>query len=91
MKCCANNYFNEQCLNKKVIPKYAHMMISNTLPASRITSKKVQAIRIKEEINFFLNKSFYLYNTLGYVRKVSLIPIVVDLWEPKCSLLLCIL
>jgi len=23
MKCCANIYFNRQCLNKKVIPEYA--------------------------------------------------------------------
>ena len=47
MKCCANIYFNKQCPNKKVFPKYTNPKISNTSPASHITVKEVQAIRLK--------------------------------------------
>ena len=33
MKCCANIYFNRQCLDKKVIPKYGNIatVIDNKL------------------------------------------------------------
>jgi len=33
-KCCANIYFNKQCLIKKVIPKYGQINVPNTTPAS---------------------------------------------------------
>jgi hypothetical protein len=48
MKCCAKMYFNQPCLNKKVITKYANIMISYTSPATNITLKKVQKIRIRD-------------------------------------------
>ena len=38
----------QERLNKKLIPKYANVMVSNTPPASYITSKKTQMIRIKD-------------------------------------------
>jgi len=37
MKCCANIYFNRQCLIKKVVPKYANIKIPHTSPATNIT------------------------------------------------------
>jgi hypothetical protein len=55
-KCSANICFNKQCLTKKVIPKYAQIKIPNTSPASKNTTKKVQMIRIKEEIKFLYKK-----------------------------------
>jgi hypothetical protein len=65
MKCCANLYFNRQCLIKKLIPKYADIKIPNTSPAADYTSKKIRNIRIKDEIKFLykkkqqLNKDIY--------------------------------
>ena len=34
LKCCANIYFNKQCLIKKVTSKYANIKFANTSPAS---------------------------------------------------------
>jgi len=48
-KCCANIYFNKQCLAKKIVPNYANMKIANTLPAAQVTTKKTQITRIKDE------------------------------------------
>jgi hypothetical protein len=60
MKCCANIYFNRQCLNKKVIPKYANIKVAHTSPASNITF----VIRIKDEIKFLYKKKEKLNNDL---------------------------
>ena len=57
MKCCASIYINRQYLIKKVIPKYANINIPYTPPASNITQKKIQTIRLKDEIKF-LYKSY---------------------------------
>ena len=35
-----------------VIPKYANIKISNTSSVSYITAKKVQVIRVKDEVKF---------------------------------------
>ena len=61
MKCCANIYFNRQCLIKKVIPKYAKIKIPYTFPATKITQKKTQIIRLKDEIKFLYMKKIYIY------------------------------
>jgi len=60
MKCCANIYFNRQCLIKKVIPKYAKIKIPYTFPATKITQKKTQIIRLKDEIKFSYMKKKYI-------------------------------
>jgi len=39
LKCCANIYFNRQCLAKKIIPNYAKIKFQNTSPAAQLTSK----------------------------------------------------
>ena len=65
MKCCANIYFNQQCLIKKVIPKYANIKITYTSPATNVTQKKRHTIWLKDEIKFLykkkekLNKDLY--------------------------------
>ena len=56
MKCCENIYFNRQCLIKKVVPKYANIKIPYTSPATNITQKKIQTIRLKDEIKFLYKK-----------------------------------
>ena len=64
-KCCANIYFNKQCLYKKVTPKYAQVRIPNTSPASQNTAHKARIMRIKDELRFLhkkketLNKELY--------------------------------
>jgi len=48
-----------------VIPKYAQIKIPYTSPASTVTKKKAQTIRVKEEIKYLymkkdkLNESLY--------------------------------
>jgi len=56
LKCCANVYFNKQCLAKKIIPYYAKLKFQNTSPAAQLTSKKAQSTRIKDKIKFLLMK-----------------------------------
>jgi len=55
MKCCANIYFNWQCLIKKVIPKYANIQIPHTSPATDITQKKIQSDK-KMKSNSYIRK-----------------------------------
>jgi len=65
VNCCANIYFNRQCIKQGIVPKYASIKIPNTSPTSKMTQKKVQITRMKEEIKYlykkkdFLNKSLY--------------------------------
>jgi len=54
LKCCANIYFNKQCLLKKVIPKYAKIKLGNSSPAAIVTTKKAQITRIKDESPYIL-------------------------------------
>jgi len=56
LKCCANIYFNKQCINRIITPKYAKVKFTNTSPASQTTAKKAQLIRIKDEIKFLYKK-----------------------------------
>jgi len=53
LKCCANIYFNKQCLRKKIVPKYVNIKVANTFPAAQTTMKKGQLIRIKETTKYF--------------------------------------
>jgi hypothetical protein len=56
LKCCANIYFNRQCLTNKVVPKYANIKFPNTSPSAHVTTKKAQVARIKDEIMFLHKK-----------------------------------
>jgi len=69
LKCCANIYFNKQCLSKKFIPNYANVKLLNTSPAAHITQKKVHIMRIKDEIKFLYKKKQKLNN---YLYKIHL-------------------
>jgi hypothetical protein len=62
--CCANIYFNRQCLKQGVIPIYAQIKIPNTSPASKITQNKTQVSRIKEEIIYLYKKKDILNESL---------------------------
>ena len=64
MKCCANTYFNRQCLIKKIIPKYANIKIPYTSPATHAKQKKIHTIRLKDEIKFLYKKKEKLNNDL---------------------------
>jgi len=64
MKCCSNTYCNRQCLIKKLVPKYANIKISYTSSATNITQKKLQTIRLKDEIKFLYKKKDKLNNDL---------------------------
>jgi hypothetical protein len=46
MKCNVNIYFNRQCIIQNVIPQYAKIKIPHTSPASKVTQKRIQAMRI---------------------------------------------
>jgi len=52
LKCCANIYFNKQCLVRRIVPSYANIKLPNTSPAASTTQKKVHSMRIKDEIKF---------------------------------------
>jgi hypothetical protein len=57
MKCCANIYFNRQCLNKKLVPNYAKIKVPLTSPAaSQTTSTIVVFIHWFILILFFFSK-----------------------------------
>jgi len=64
LKCCMNIYSNQQCLTKKIVPNYANIKIPHTSPATQVTQKKVQIIRIKDEIKFMYRKKQKLKNDL---------------------------
>jgi hypothetical protein len=64
-KCCADIYFNKQCLATKITPNYANIKIPVASPASRVTQGEVHTIRLKDEIKYLhlkkekLNKTLY--------------------------------
>ena len=49
LRCCANLYFNKQCLKCDLIPKYTKIHIPHTSPAATFTQRKIYKIRIKDE------------------------------------------
>ena len=68
MKYCANIYFNQQCLIRKLIPNYANIKITYTSPVSQVTLKKVHIIRIKDEIKFLYKKKQKMNRDLCYIH-----------------------
>jgi len=56
LKCCANIYFNRQCLKQGIVPKYANVKIPQTSPASKVTQRKIQTTCIKDEIKYLYKK-----------------------------------
>jgi hypothetical protein len=63
--CNVSIYFNKQCLVKKLIPTYARINVPNSSPAAKHTQRKVQTIRIKDELKHLhikkqdLNRKLY--------------------------------
>jgi hypothetical protein len=60
INCKANIYFNRQCLDRRIIPKYANFKIPHTSPAATNTRRKLQVQRIKDEIQFLYKKKQHL-------------------------------
>ena len=79
-RCCANIYFNQQCLQLGVIPKYARIKIPFTSPASKTTQRKSQVLRVKEEIKFLYSKKDKL-NILLYKAHLNAALEWGDLWH----------
>jgi hypothetical protein len=67
INCNANILFNKQCITENIIPAYATLEISRTSSAATTIQRKVQTLRIKEEIKFLYLKKEHLnrelYNT----------------------------
>jgi hypothetical protein len=64
MKCGANIYFNQQCLVRKVIPKYAKLHVPNTSQAALMTKRNIHITRIKDEIRFLHKRKHKLKEDL---------------------------
>ena len=65
LKCCANIYFNKQCLLHGLTPTYANIRVPRTSLAASFTQRKLIKMRLKDEIKFLyakkteLNKQLY--------------------------------
>jgi len=55
LKCCANIFFNRQCLRKKIIPKYVNIKVANTSPAAQTTTSIHVKIDILSNTPYFNN------------------------------------
>jgi hypothetical protein len=65
LKCNANIYFNQSCLDLNLIPKYAKVKIhSHSQTIKKLTEEKAAEIRIKNEIRFLYSKKQYLNKIL---------------------------
>ena len=68
LSCNADIYFNQQCLRKKLTPKFARIKIPNYSPAAKATIVKTQTIRVREEIKFLYIKKQQLNKKLYYLH-----------------------
>ncbi len=65
LKCCANIYFNKQCLLHGLTPKYGNIRVPHTSSAAPFTQRKLIKMRLKDELKFLyirkteLNKQLY--------------------------------
>jgi urate oxidase len=64
LKCNSNIYFNKQCINKSVVPKYAYIKISESSPTARLTKSKAQKLRIRDELRTLYMKKQKLNENL---------------------------
>jgi hypothetical protein len=64
LKCCANIYFNKQCLNNKIIPNYANIKLPKSSPSAWNIQKKVREMRIRDDIRFLYKKRQQLNNKM---------------------------
>ena len=47
LKCCADIYFNKQCIKQNLIPNYAKLKISNTSPVAKFTKRNLCLVCIR--------------------------------------------
>ena len=64
MKRCVNIYFNRQCPIKKLIPNYAKIKIPCISPEKETIQRKVQTVRLKEEMKFLYTNKEKVNNEL---------------------------
>jgi hypothetical protein len=64
LRCCANIYFNHQCLKRNLTPNYAKIKIPYTSPTTIITKQKIQNLPLKDEIQFLHMKKEKLNSVL---------------------------
>jgi hypothetical protein len=59
LKCDSNIYFNKECINEGLVPKYsyARIKVPNTSPTTKFTNTKAQELGIKDEIKFYTRRS----------------------------------
>ena len=68
LKCCVNIYFNRQCMKRDIISKYARVKIPYASPAAKVTQKKAQLTRLREEIKYLYGKKDLLNQSLYKVH-----------------------
>ena len=68
LRCCANIYFNHQCLKRNLTPNFTKINIPYTSPATIITKQKIQNLPFKDDIQFLHVKKGKLSNVLYKVR-----------------------
>ena len=56
LKCCANLYFNKQCLKYDLVPRYTKIHVPHTSPSATYTQRKICKILVKDEIKFLYTK-----------------------------------
>jgi flagella basal body P-ring formation protein FlgA len=75
--CCANIYFNKQYLTQNLIPTYAKIKVANTSTAAKLTQRKTQILRIKDEIRFLYKKKLQLNKQLYHSHLTA-----ANVWGP---------
>ena len=59
--CCANIYFNRQCLKQTLTPNYTKIKIPNTSPASVFSNPKIAKQNNNKKINIYLCQTEYIF------------------------------
>ena len=71
LECCANLYFNKQCLKYDLISKYTKIHVPHTYPAATYIKRKICKIRIKDEIKFLYTKKKTQHSTFTITLRTS--------------------
>jgi hypothetical protein len=56
LQCCANIYFNKQCLLYELTPRYANIKVPRTSSAAMFTQQKLIRLGLKDEKNISIHK-----------------------------------
>jgi hypothetical protein len=53
LKCNSNIHFNQECINRGLVPKYARINVPNISPATTFTNTTAHKLHINDEIKFY--------------------------------------